>query len=284
MNQTLWAFWHDGEENAPPYIQACLKTWRDKNPEWFLEVLTYDTISSFLPLDNLIGDHWTEIPVQAFTDLIRINLIAKYGGVWIDATCICKTPLDYWLPRLMQGGFFAFDRPGPGREISSWFLSGSEDSYIVNRWKSHCNNFWTSLKGTEVRHKVKEIYPGLSWDSPPWMDPSYWSDYHQVVPYFWFHFGFGFLVASDKRFAAQWSNIPKISADLPHFYARGGYADKDNEEMEAEWIHGISPLYKTAFKKMSPQYDASNPMHFLYEKISGSQHPDLAYSAAEMVR
>ena len=48
------------------------------------------------------------IPPAAESDLLRLYLLNKYGGVWVDSTNLCRRPLNDWLPSAASQGFFAF--------------------------------------------------------------------------------------------------------------------------------------------------------------------------------
>ena len=56
-------------------------------------------------------------------NVLRMELLARHGGVWVDATCFCVRPLDEWLPAQMSSGFFAFARPARSRLLANWFLA-----------------------------------------------------------------------------------------------------------------------------------------------------------------
>ena len=84
----------------------------------------------------------TNAPREALSDLVRLELLHRYGGVWGDATTVCAKPLDGWLNQYARHGFFAFDRPGPDRMISTWFLAAHKGSYIVERWRDAAARYW----------------------------------------------------------------------------------------------------------------------------------------------
>ena len=69
------------------------------------------------------------ITYAAKSDFVRICILKKYGGLWVDATTYCTIPLDDWLEKYIQSGFFSFNletRPKgqPDRLLSSYFLYG----------------------------------------------------------------------------------------------------------------------------------------------------------------
>lgn len=84
------------------------------------------------PRPDLESGHLAELAFTPRSDLVRLDLLARHGGVWGDATCYCAVPLDSWLPAATSSGFFAF-RCGPrgDRHIASWFLAASPSNAII---------------------------------------------------------------------------------------------------------------------------------------------------------
>ena len=77
-------------------------------------------------------DRSAGLPGRLQADLARLDLLARHGGVWADATCFCVRPLDDWLLPCLPSGFFAFDRPGPDRLLSTWFLAAQPGNALVS--------------------------------------------------------------------------------------------------------------------------------------------------------
>lgn len=265
FNKTIWAFWDTGEQAAPMYIQKCLNSWRLHNPEWRLEVLSFDNIDLVLEMKNLFGENYQSIPIQALTDLIRVNLLAKYGGVWVDATCVCKKPLDVWLPSLMKSGYFAFHKPGADRELASWFMAASDDCWLPKRWVQHINPLWANYQNIEI-YQWDSSPEGLDFKQSPWLDKSFWHE-PQRLPYFWLHYSFAYLLTVAPGLKSVWENTPKFSADIPHFFAKQQYGQKSVSFMDVEWESGISPLYKTSYKHFRNEEGLNNPMLFIESKL-----------------
>ena len=85
--------------------------------------------------------------MQHQSDLIRLQLLQKYGGLWVDATTYCIQPLDDWLPEKVTSGFFTFTKPRAGVPISNWFIYAETDNLILRTWLNMCVKFWeTNVK------------------------------------------------------------------------------------------------------------------------------------------
>ena len=82
------------------------------------------------------------LSVQHRADVIRINLLQRYGGVWCDASLWCNKPLDDWLPHHMASQFFAFSSLSDAY-ISNWFLAAQCGSYIAEALNSAVRQYWS---------------------------------------------------------------------------------------------------------------------------------------------
>ena len=169
-------------------VRACLASWTNRNPGWVHHLLTRDTLPLFVPEARNEGSLLArDLPPAALSDVVRVGLLSRFGGVWVDATCYCLRPLDDWLAEAMRAGFFAFSQPAPDRMLSSWFLSSEPASPVLRAWKRRTEAFWAQRRETE--------------------------------DYFWFHHLFRHAYDEDATVRATWEAVPKISADGPHCFA-----------------------------------------------------------------
>ena len=120
-NKRIWMYWHQGWDSAPELVKFCMLTWIYHNDDWSVELLSQYNLNDFITLPNYCADH--DVALPALSDIIRIYLLEKYGGVWADATTWCSRPLSDWVNvAVTPSGFFAYDKPAPDRPIASWFL------------------------------------------------------------------------------------------------------------------------------------------------------------------
>ncbi|WFP62233.1 capsular polysaccharide synthesis protein [Mesorhizobium sp. WSM4904] len=184
----IWTLWLQGIEAAPPIVKACVSSWQRVNSDWTIQVLTKESLADFLPeVRDPSSILSMSLPDATYSDIVRIELLSRYGGVWVDATCYCLQALDEWLDDVMSEGFFAFERPAPTRMLSSWFLAANQSSYIVHEWRRRVHQHWDGRTD----------------------DPDY----------FWFHHLFDDAYQKSKKFRTLWDRIPKISANDPHMFA-----------------------------------------------------------------
>lgn len=225
MNKTIWILWFQGWKNAPVVSLKCLETWKENNPGWNIIELDEQNLSQYINLDEFIPDiKKKNISLTALSDIIRIDLLKKYGGVWADSTVFCHKPLDDWLFQQLNEGFFAFNKPGPDRLLSSWFLAAHENNYLISKWHDKVKDYWLSRNSTNE--------------------------------YYWFHYLFGNLAAENKLFKNMWNNVPIISADQPHELLNKMFHQLTHQIKQ--WIDTKkTPVSKLTYKYTKPILDNS---------------------------
>ena len=202
-------YWHQGWADAPDLVLRCAATWHRHNPLWDIQRLDAADLTARTGIAPAREEQRLALP--QLSDMIRIRLIERYGGVWADATLWCNRPLDEWIDAACRhSGFFAYARPGepaPWRPLSSWFLAACEGSRIV------------TLLRREMEHCAAHQDGGLRIPT---------RDAPGDGEYLWFHRLFHKLLTTSREFQCLWDCTPKLSATGPHLldeaggHARGG--------------------------------------------------------------
>lgn len=232
MNKVIWIYWDKGWCHAPQNAKFCLKSWRHYNPDYKVEVLNDKRIRKLIP--EMFNDNVPHSPA-AKSDIIRIHLIKKYGGVWVDSSVFCNKPLDNWLP----SGTFMFSNPDKDRMVASWFIKrDEEDCPLINKWYDKTVQYW---KEHDIPHT-----------------------------YFWFHYLFNDVYNSDQQSREIWDRQIKIdvdsvgskSAHLLVPYQKTTIERSD--EIERRILSKLDPVYKLS-NKFPIKKDSS--FKFLYNTI-----------------
>ena len=177
----IFIYWSQGWESAPELSKRCKTSWVKHNPDWKVIALDDQNLSNYISIDERLKTH---INKTAFSDIVRVNILARYGGVWVDATNYCTKPLNNWLPPLMQSGFFAFSRKKT--TISSWFIAAEQDSVLIKKMQHFVNQYWAL--NTDMK----------------------------VLRFFWLHYLFEFLLLSDKDAKQVWQQTPRVDFGGPY--------------------------------------------------------------------
>jgi len=138
----IWSFWHDN--NLPSIVESCINSWIKHNPDFEVRILNYTNYKNYLPEIDITNQKVLSSFLQRQTDVLRLQLLKKYGGFWIDSTMICTRSLQ-WILDLQQQyqveyvGFYmqAFNTKELLENspiIENWFLSCVKDSKFISDW------------------------------------------------------------------------------------------------------------------------------------------------------
>ena len=226
LQKVLWTLWLQGRENAPPMIRTCLASWRAYHPDWTIVELNSETLADWIDLDEISPDgKWKDLPPAGLSDIVRCELLATYGGVWVDSSLYCARAIGEWLPENIPNGFFAFSQPGPDRLLASWFIATTPDHYLIREWRRRVRRFW--------------------------------QDRVECSDYFWFHHLFGQAYEEDSEFRRLWDEVPKIAADGPHFFYP--FEERAETSVGIKDLFAIGQQTSPAFKLSHRVPDTARP-------------------------
>jgi hypothetical protein len=266
----VWLLWYQGMSDAPLVVKYCVDSWVRENPDWDVVVLDSGNLHKYVasaPHDAVIAT----LPLAKRSNLVRLELLSRYGGVWADPTTYCIRPLREWIDEYASSGFFAFANPGPERIMGNWFLASRQQCPLVNRMKERYVAYWTAnCFNNEGRFKKRVI----RWLSKTlnrsrrttryWLSPVV-TKVLRVYPYFIFHYLFERVVATDPECRAIWSRTKMISADGPHSLLTFGLCAPLDENTRKEIDDRRIPVYKLTWRCDYEKCSAESVLHYLFE-------------------
>jgi hypothetical protein len=246
----IWMFWDDGWPASNPEANLALYSFRhcsnnndrshdDTNDtaiqKWTIRPI--DTITAerysrrkrYIPDDDFF---FSNLTVQARSDVYRTLLLYRYGGIWADASLFCNVPIAEWLEDLQPNNntdlisLVRHDNKMQQRQldiapwITSWFLASPPRGYTISRLvEQYLMVVDNDDEDSTVPPKQQKQHARLT------------------TEYFWWHRMISELARTDERVAA---NIRTLgSADPSHCHTN------DNNTTTV-------PLYKRC--KNKPMY------------------------------
>lgn len=186
-NRVVWMFWWQGMENAPDLVKVCYKQANNHlGTNWKINLITKNNYSDYVNFPKHIEDKFKSgiITITHLSDLLRLELLIKYGGLWIDATVLCT---GNEIPKsILESDLFVFQMQKPGADgrtslMSSWLMYATTNNKILMATRDLLYEYW-----------LKKEY---------------------MIDYFLLHHFFAIVC---KRYSDDAKKIPPFCNSVPH--------------------------------------------------------------------
>ena len=142
----IWVCWLQGIHNAPEIVKKCINSQRQISGKT-LTLLNKNNILDYVDINENIMQKWKKglITNTHFSDIIRTEILVKYGGLWLDATVLVTNNVipDY----IEKSELFFYQNLKPGYnghslKVSSWLISAKPENPILVKTRELLNEYW----------------------------------------------------------------------------------------------------------------------------------------------
>lgn len=213
-NKTVWICWLQGYDHAPDIVKSCIKSVKKWLPEYHIIFIDEKNLFDYIDLPEYVIEKWKKgfITNTLFSDFIRLSILSKYGGIWIDSTVYFTGPLpDY----IVRSDFFMYrcNIYDIAKFGESWFIKAESHNFLIEQTLGLLCEYW------KKENKIK--------------------DYFQM---------FIFMRMVINKYPECVENMIKIPNAIPHMLQ--GYLNDDfNEEIYKD-ICSITSIHKLTYKNI----------------------------------
>lgn len=142
----VWVCWFQGIEQAPLLVRRCYEQMKRNLKNEEVVLITDENMDNYVQFPDYIMQKYRSgaITRTHLTDLLRLELLTRYGGTWIDSTVLCTGELPDYVTR-PDLFFFRTLKPGlDGHSIglSSWFMSAKSNNRLLVAVRELLYNYW----------------------------------------------------------------------------------------------------------------------------------------------
>lgn len=157
----IWVSWMQGYDDAPELVQKCINSIKSstEHPVYLIEK---ENLEKYTDFPSYIMEKYERklITNAQFSDILRMNLLSRHGGLWIDATVFVPNSIP---ENIFEEKFYTCKR------------AVKETSYVSGyRWTSFING---CQKGCVIQKCMNELFLAY------WEKKNYLIDY-LLVDYF----------------------------------------------------------------------------------------------------
>lgn len=212
-SRVVWVCWLQGMENAPEIVKVCYASLKRYLTDREIVVISEKNIAEYVTFPEHVQRKFQKgiIPMAQYSDLLRLELLTRYGGTWIDATVLC-TGMSTQKPQKLQ--------EETGAIIKDYTDCFDADLFLFQHLKKGETRFlgisnWFITASSNQR--VLLILRDLLYQ--------YWKDYDCVVAYFIFHIFFTMIA---EKMPKEIAKMPRKSNKLC-FYLEHRLSDEYDE-------------------------------------------------------
>lgn len=215
----IWVFWWQGREKMPEIIEMCLVSKIRNSGNHPVILLTEENIKNYIQFPEYVWNQFyrKQLRIQHLADMIRVQLIKRYGGLWLDASIYCARPLD-------ESIF----------QMAVYTLKGEEDKKYVSK------NQWTTFviggqKGNTLCSFLDEFFIQYCKTGKPFID------------YFMLDCAINFAYKNIPQVKEDLDLVPKTQGD--YYWLNRNLEMPLTEKLLNEYRQEASSFYKIAWNK-----------------------------------
>lgn len=147
-NCNIWMFWWQGiNDQTPENVKKCIESVQKYSGKHNVVIITQYNINDYIELPEYyykrLNDN--QMTLTHFSDILRVELLAKYGGIWMDATLILTHKLD---DQIYQKSFYTI-KHGQFSDFhickglwSGFFVAVSEENLMMLFLRDMFREYW----------------------------------------------------------------------------------------------------------------------------------------------
>jgi hypothetical protein len=131
------------------------KLWYEKNPNYEIRILNMNNIHRYLhnyEIYSIKNWAYNDSP-QRLSDLVRLHILSKHGGIWLDASIVCYENFDWVRDENSDCLLYSIPELSTVPLLESWFIACTPNNPYVNDWK---NEFMSVEKFNSIHKYVDD--------------------------------------------------------------------------------------------------------------------------------
>ncbi|MBR6017175.1 MAG: capsular polysaccharide synthesis protein [Paludibacteraceae bacterium] len=139
----VWVCWFQGIENAPLLVQRCVDSIKRNNADKETILLTENNMGQYVDFPDYILQKYRagKMTRTHFSDILRLHLLSRYGGVWIDSTILMTEHLPKYI---LDSPLFIYQTPSVIGHVccATGFMASCAHHPIIEDTLAIINEYW----------------------------------------------------------------------------------------------------------------------------------------------
>ncbi|MCR4652993.1 MAG: capsular polysaccharide synthesis protein [Eubacterium sp.] len=143
----IWFLWLQGMENAPLLVRRCYESLQQQFTDYRIIVLTKENLREYAQLPDFIEEKYSKgiISHAHYSDLIRLEVLIRNGGTWMDSTVLCtdgRLLRELESKPLFMYSFYYFGFNAEIMRANNWFIVSRSHDNILSLEQKLLYEYW----------------------------------------------------------------------------------------------------------------------------------------------
>lgn len=141
-------------ENAPELVKRCYASVKRNMPDKEIIVITKENMDHYVDFPDHILKKWKRglITDTKMSDFLRMELLIRYGGLWMDSTIFLSGPIPNWVYEKDIFMYAIDDSEDITRVYNNYFIYSKRDYPILKTLRDINYYYW------EKENKVRDYF------------------------------------------------------------------------------------------------------------------------------
>lgn len=150
----IWICWFQGMESAPELVKRCYASVKRNMPNKEVIVITKENMDQYVDFPEHILGKWKKglITDTKMSDFLRMELLIRYGGLWMDSTIFLSGPIPDWVYEKDIFMYAIDDSEDITRVYNNYFIYSKRDYPILKTLRDINYYYW------EKENKVRDYF------------------------------------------------------------------------------------------------------------------------------
>ena len=150
----IWICWFQGMENAQELVKRCYASVKRNMPDKEIIVITKENMDQYVNFPDHILKKWKRglITDTKMSDFLRMELLIRYGGLWMDSTIFLSGPIPDWVYEKDIFMYAIDDSEDITRVYNNYFIYSKRDYPILKTLRDINYYYW------EKENKVRDYF------------------------------------------------------------------------------------------------------------------------------
>lgn len=232
----VWVCWLQGMEYAPALVKRCYQSLHEHIHDKDIILLTQNNYQDYIQFPEYIQTKIDsgKISKTHMSDLLRLEVLIRYGGTWIDSTVYCSGSEypDY----ILNSELFLYQCLKPGLNghpirTSNWMITAASNNRILLLTRA------------------------LLYD--------YWKNHNGLMDYWIFHYFFELAI---ETYPEEWNKVIPFCNSVPFILGSRLFDQYDEEFWNA--LKKQTCFHKLSYKHNSENFEKKNTYYkVILEKV-----------------